>query len=484
MDLLNRAAKVFLHVMHRPTRMLNQVRFALRQHDLESATTRINEAQRRFPHLPDVNHLFVKIQAMNENWDEVRNGIDCIAANPNSNFEQILAAARMFRKLGDDRQAIELYEQLGKQSQGLPAGFAWSSSGHIYMQRSEFENAVSSFIESACKNGGVHWIPAIDALQRCAADSVFKLRESMLERPPDQQETYQFQKLLSLLEQRLVESDRCSQESVIQSMRRATEHALKTAYPNLTTDDSADPLKPSFLIIGAMKCGTTSLNQMICQHPRCLKSWDKEIQFFQFPHLSEQWYLEHFPRVSPTEGYVTGDASPGYYIFDIVERVKTLLPDVKLVFIQRDPVRRALSHMRHNVRVGMVDFAPRQLVNGIDELEHEITSAPENAERTILDITYGHRKQSTFVALGCYELLLRRWKRTFGAERLLTIQLEDLSRSPQDTIEQVFQFIGLESVPISPVGPNTGNHDDSDPDTQLLKDRLKQFYSNVAQATG
>jgi hypothetical protein len=166
-----------------------------------------------------------------------------------------------------------------------------------------------------------------------------------------------------------------------------------------------------------------------------------------------------------------------------VDRVKELLPDIKLIFIQRDPARRAISHMRHNARFGMPDYGPELAISGIDELGQEIEAAPEKAEQIILDITYGKRKQNTFLALGCYELLLRRWKRAFGPDQLLTIELDELSRHPQETMSRVFEFIGLESVPVVPMESNAGNYNGFDPQTENLLDRLTRFYSRVAELT-
>ena len=47
---------------------------------------------------------------------------------------------------------------------------------------------------------------------------------------------------------------------------------------------------------------------------------------------------------------MTGEASPGYYTFDIVDRVKQMLPETKIAFIRRNPVERAISHYFHNRR--------------------------------------------------------------------------------------------------------------------------------------
>ncbi len=468
MDVLYQAASVLMHLLHPPTRALNYVRQALVQRDLPTATARIDQARQKYPGRPDVNHLYATIHATQENWDQVRAGIEWIASCPDSSFDQLLDAAKLFSRIGEYDKAIELYRKLGIQSRSWNAGLTWNSIAQIHIQRSEHGQALHAFSECVCRDGPAPWVPIINVLQECGVESVARCRESMLKQPEQDRRSFRFHKFMSLMEQRLVDAGACDQQTVIQSQRTASKLSFEERYPDIQFDDNEPPLKPGFLIIGAMKCGTTSLFQMIEQHPRCLTSIDKEIQFFQFPHLNKQWYFEHFPRVSEDLGYVTGDASPGYYIFDIVDRVKELLPNIKLIFIQRDPARRAISHMRHNARFGMPDYGPDLAISGIDELEQEIESAPETAEQIVLDITYGKRKQNTFLALGCYELLIRRWKRAFGPDQLLSIELDDLSRRPQETMNRVFEFIGLESVPVVPVESNAGDYNEFDPRTEEL----------------
>ena len=69
--------------------------------------------------------------------------------------------------------------------------------------------------------------------------------------------------------------------------------------------------KPSFLIIGAGKSGTSSLYYYLQDHPQVEPARDKQIQFFD--HQTRRgisWYLSNFPK-SLKEGHVTGEASPG-----------------------------------------------------------------------------------------------------------------------------------------------------------------------------
>ena len=110
--------------------------------------------------------------------------------------------------------------------------------------------------------------------------------------------------------------------------------------------------KPNFLIIGAQRCGTTSLYNYLIQHPQIVPSSKKEVHFFDLNfHLGQSWYEKHFPEVS--DNILTGEASP-YYIFHPLcpKRIFDYDPSVKLIVILRNPIDRAYSHYRHIVRLG------------------------------------------------------------------------------------------------------------------------------------
>ena len=78
--------------------------------------------------------------------------------------------------------------------------------------------------------------------------------------------------------------------------------------------EEGDRLKPSFLIIGAKKAGTTALFNYLIRHPEVASPLVKEIHYFDYNWVQPlAWYLAHFPRrgnVSPE--MVTGEASPTY----------------------------------------------------------------------------------------------------------------------------------------------------------------------------
>lgn len=103
---------------------------------------------------------------------------------------------------------------------------------------------------------------------------------------------------------------------------------------------------PNFLIVGAARAGTTSLYYYLKQHPDVFMSPKKEIDFFDVDKNFEKgldWYERYF------EGYTgqkaIGEASPLYmYLEKVPKRIAKVIPDVKLIFILRNPVDRAYSH--------------------------------------------------------------------------------------------------------------------------------------------
>jgi len=93
-------------------------------------------------------------------------------------------------------------------------------------------------------------------------------------------------------------------------------------------------LKPSFVIVGAQKAGTTSLYRYLIQHPNIKSSLLKEIHYFDLNYnKSLSWYHLFFP-LKTKKNNITGEASP-YYMFHpfAIERIAKVNPDIKIKII-------------------------------------------------------------------------------------------------------------------------------------------------------
>ena len=111
---------------------------------------------------------------------------------------------------------------------------------------------------------------------------------------------------------------------------------------------------PDFLILGEMKCGSTTLWQLLSKHPRIFFPDEKELHFFNARPdrpLSASDYERCF--ASSDSDHLLGEATPNYlFDEDASVRIHRTIPEARLIAILRDPVMRAWSHYWHNVRRG------------------------------------------------------------------------------------------------------------------------------------
>jgi hypothetical protein len=205
---------------------------------------------------------------------------------------------------------------------------------------------------------------------------------------------------------------------------------------------------PDFLIVGEAKCGTTSLYDDIVRHPLVREAAVKEVHFFDLRfHRGLDWYRAQFPiqRRARNGGpdhhpIQTGEASP-YYMFHphAMSRIKTALPDVKLIAMLRNPVERAYSQYQHELRHG------RETLSFEDAIAREPERLRGERERMLQDERYNsfaHRRQA-YLARGIYVDQLRRLRESFDRRQLLVLKSEDYFAAPHATLERVFEFLEL-----------------------------------------
>lgn len=168
---------------------------------------------------------------------------------------------------------------------------------------------------------------------------------------------------------------------------------------------------PTFLVIGAMKAGTSLVHALLEEHPEVsLAANRKEVMFFD-RHWERglDWYAGHFEGAGPIRGEVT----PGY-LFDerAPERIRTVVPDAALVAVLRDPVARAYSQYCFWVK-------ERAYAGTVDDF---LSAHPNAIER------------------GLYAQQLSR----FEAPTPLIVLFEELVSDPVAQMQQIFAHIGVD----------------------------------------
>ncbi len=184
---------------------------------------------------------------------------------------------------------------------------------------------------------------------------------------------------------------------------------------------------PNLIVIGGLKCGTTSLHHYLNLHPEAGMSRPKELNFFVEElnwGLGADWYRAHFPA-GPK---VRGETSPHYTnrprFEGVAERMReTLESDIRLIYMVRHPLDRLLSHYLHNVGGG---YESRGLAEAVSDLG------------------------SAYVQRGLYAFQLEPYLEAFGAERILVVSREELGRERDATVRRVFEFCGIDPGFTSP----------------------------------
>lgn len=112
---------------------------------------------------------------------------------------------------------------------------------------------------------------------------------------------------------------------------------------------------PTFIVIGAMKSGTTSLHYYLNLHPEISMSNQKEIDFFSLESnwkKGVEWYKNHFID----NAKACGESSTSYTkypTFDsAAKRMHSVIPNAKLIYLIRDPIERIVSHYIQNYSAG------------------------------------------------------------------------------------------------------------------------------------
>ena len=177
---------------------------------------------------------------------------------------------------------------------------------------------------------------------------------------------------------------------------------------------------PNMIVIGAQKCGTSGLHYYLGLHPEVSMSKPKELNFFIEERAWSRgldWYRAHFDPAAT----VRGEASPNYtshpYRKGVAERMHSIVPDAKLIYLVRDPLARIAAHWVHN-------YAKRR-------------------EKGTLAETLAHPTTS-YVARSMYAMQLEQFLRFYDREQVLVFQQSDLRNDREPTLRTIFDFLDVD----------------------------------------
>ena len=186
---------------------------------------------------------------------------------------------------------------------------------------------------------------------------------------------------------------------------------------------------PNFLIIGAPKSGTTSLYRNLKVHPQIFMPSLKEIHYFSEESFQTEEGLKYYESLfdEVADELSAGEASTGYLFSpETPERMKALVPDVKLIAILRNPAERIYSHYWMKRR--------RDTLN-IDTQRGNISSH--------FSQLIAHPDVENFV-YSFYWQSLNRYLQLFDKSQIKVCLFEDLQQDPQNLYLDICTFLGVD----------------------------------------
>jgi len=191
---------------------------------------------------------------------------------------------------------------------------------------------------------------------------------------------------------------------------------------------------PNFFVVGAQKCGTTSLHSYLAAHPAIYLPEGKETKFFaddtRYAKGIEYYQQHWFSRIKA--GQLVGEVDPDYMYFDAaLDRMADTLDikSTKFLFVFREPVSRAFSHYLMTYR------------RGLDPLSFEgaIAAEPERIRKG-----YYERLHYSYLDRGYYYRQVMRFLERVDRKQMLFILTEDLAKDAERVMTDVFRFLEVE----------------------------------------
>ena len=178
---------------------------------------------------------------------------------------------------------------------------------------------------------------------------------------------------------------------------------------------------PNLIIIGAMKCATSSLHYYLGLHPEIKMSKKKELDFFIFEQNWDRgitWYESQFSG----KAKIYGESSPNYTKYPwfkrVPQRMYSIVPNAKLIYILRDPIERIVSEYVHIYSEG-------------------------GDKRTIKE-ALTNLKDNWYVDNSKYYMQLEQYFDFYPKSNFLIMTAEDLQMDTQKALEKAFRFLDLD----------------------------------------
>ena len=179
-------------------------------------------------------------------------------------------------------------------------------------------------------------------------------------------------------------------------------------------------IKPNYFVIGAVKAGTTSLCELLAEHPDVFMCEPREPQFFtEYFDRGYDWYRSLF---EPAVGYkAVGDGSTTYaetgYYPEALPRLVEYAPDARIIYVTRSPLPRLESYWI--------------------ELRHRGIRVSPSFGKAL-------RTWPELIDSALYWKQISAYRQHFPDERILVLFLDDFEQDPNGILRRCFSFLGVD----------------------------------------
>lgn len=178
--------------------------------------------------------------------------------------------------------------------------------------------------------------------------------------------------------------------------------------------------KADFMIVGAQKCGTTTLSKMLSSHPSVVCCDEKEPMFFSSATNWESEISDYHSLYQWQEGALHFEASTSYTMYphsnlDIWEDLYAYNPDLKIIYLVRNPIDRIISGYMHSYERGYID----------------------------LDIETALVENPILLNISRYATQIKPFIDRFGADQVQILFFKDLIKDEVSIINQLSDFLGI-----------------------------------------
>ena len=239
--------------------------------------------------------------------------------------------------------------------------------------------------------------------------------------------------------------------------------------------------QPEFMLVGGMKCGSTSFARYLSAHPQVKLRGPKEPHYWswhRYPDKYQDFFVNESPVLDPGPGQcISGEFSTSSLIHPLVpRRIRANLPALKIVVLLRNPADRAYSHFVMSKSAGLEkecsfadivrremdevaellaahergflnpDGESRSCYSAIDgkpiSVARHTQGGPPRELRADLDLRDFYFQSYVFRSLYCDQL--HRWLRLFPRQQFMIIQSERFFANSVETMNAAAEFLGLE----------------------------------------